>query len=273
MSKRIGTLFHETFPLSRPGIAAVLRQANGKLSLKELIEILCEEENLGRNWAKAVPSYARACGLMEFGSTQLTSLGLHVQEHDPALSLPATLWLMHYHLCAPQGPGPRFWHDLIVRVPQVQQPFRKSDVVTEIERSVLAESGTTLKDRGVESTATIFLGSYTKSDALGPLELLSENGGEYAFETPDAPPTGVFAYALSHYWQSQLPSQQTCTMEDFSVPGGFGSLFSMGSFHVNRALRQLARQGVLELWMAAPPYQVTRPPTPEKLLEGIYAVE
>ena len=34
VSKRIGTLFHESFALSRPGIAAVLRQAEGTTSLK-----------------------------------------------------------------------------------------------------------------------------------------------------------------------------------------------------------------------------------------------
>lgn len=243
------------------------------MNLKQLVEVLYEEENLGKNWAKSVPSYARACGFMEFGSTQLTPLGEHVLAHDPALSLPATQWLMHYHLCAAHGPGPRFWHDLLVRLPHLPQPFGKGEVVTEIDRSVRADSGAALKERGIESTATVFLGSYTKSDALGPLEILGQSEGEFAFKTPEPPPPGVFAYALSHHWQGQLGAQQTCTLEDFSEPGGFGSVFLMGSFQVNRALRKLARQGMLELWMAAPPFQVTRPPMPEKLLEDIYASE
>lgn len=262
-----GLTFHRSFAINKPAIAAIL--ANAGASIDELREAT----HLGTVYLESMPRYARACGLLEFGSTQLTPLGEHVLAHDPSLSLAPTQWLMHYHLCAPHGPGPRFWHDLILRLPHLPQPFRKGDVVAEIDRSVREESGAALKDRGIESTATVFLGSYTKTDALGPLEIMEEAGSEYGFRWPEPPPAGVFAYALSHYWQGQLGAQQTCTLDDLGEPGGLGSLFLMGSFDVNRALRQLARQGLLELWMAAPPYQVTRPPAPEKLLEGIYAAE
>lgn len=273
VSKRIGTLFHESFSLSRPGVAAVLRQAGGTDSQKELIDKLCEEENLGRNWAKAVPAYARGCGFLDFGSTELTPLGAHVLEHDADLHLPETLWLMHYHLSAPHGPGPRFWHDLTLRLPELAQPVTREAVTSEIDRSVREDSGAELKERGLATTATVFLGSYSKSDALGPLGVLQEREEGLVYESPEAPPAGVVGYALSHYWQGQLGAQQTCSLDDLGAPGGFGSLFFMSSFSVNRALRQLSKQGVLELWMAAPPYQVTRPPVPEKLLDGIYASE
>lgn len=273
VSKRIGTLFHESFALSRPGVAAVLRQAGKTDGLKGLVEQLQEEEKLGKNWAKAVPAYARGSGFLHFNSTELTPLGMRVREHDPDLSLPATQWLMHYHLSASHGPGPRFWHELVRQMPEWPQPFGKGEVVAQIGQTTREESGTALKERGVETTATVFLGSYTKPDALGALGILSDEGEGYTVQSPDAPPLGVLAYALSHYWQGQMGIKHTCNMDDLSVPGGFGSLFFMGSFGVNRALRQMARQGLLELWMAAPPYQVTRPPTPDKLLEGIYAAE
>ncbi|MCD0174452.1 DUF4007 family protein [Deinococcus sp. 14RED07] len=270
-NKRIGNLFHESFTLSRPGIAAAIRQANGPNGLKGLVERLQEEEKLGKNWAKAVPAYARGCGLLEFGSTELTPLGMYVREHDPSLSLLATQWLMHYHLSAPHGPGPRFWHDLVRNIPEWTQPFDKAEVVAQIEESARQESGADLKERSVETTATVFLGSYTKADGLAALEIFSEDGG-YTVQSPDAPPVGVLSYALSHYWEGQL-DKQTCNMDELGAPGGFGSLFFMGSFEINRCLRQMARQGLLELWMAAPPYQVTRPPISALLLEGIYDSE
>lgn len=195
-----------------------------------------------------------------------------MREHDPSLSLPATQWLMHYHLSAPNGPGPRFWHDLVRNMPEWTQPFGKGEVVAQIEESTRQDSGADLKGRSVETTATVFLGSYTKSDGLGALDILSKDGG-YTVQSPETPPLGVLAYALSHYWEGRMGIKQTCNLDDLSTPGGFGSLFFMGAFGVNRALRQMARQGLLELWMAAPPYQVTRLPSPDKLLEGIYAAE
>ena len=271
--QRIGTSFHETFTLNRSGVGCVLKYIEGASSVEDLQSILNIEAKLGNNWAKAMPRYARACGLLEFGSTDLTPFGVHVLAHDPSLALPATQWLMHYHLCALHGPGPRFWHDLILHLPQAPQSFGKAEVEAEIVRSLKEASGTALKDNSIRSTATIFLGSYTKSDALGPLNLLHSAQEGYSLEAPEAPPLGAFAYALSHHWQAQLGDKQTCDLDDLGKEGGLGSQFLMSEFSVNRLLRQLARQQVLELWMAAPPYQVTRPPAPEHLLEGIYAAD
>lgn len=262
-----GLTFHRSFAVNRPAIAEIM--ANAGLTPDELREAT----NLGTVYIEAMPRYARACGFMKFGSTELTPLGRHVLEHDADLHLPETLWLMHYHLSAPHGPGPRFWHDLTLRLPELSQPVTREEVASEIARSVRNESGAELKERGVATTATVFLGSYTKSDALGPLAVLQEREDGVFYEAPEAPPAGVVGYALAHYWQGQLGAQQTCLLDDLGKPGGFGSLFFMSSFDLNRALRQLAKKGVLDLWVSAPPYQVTRPPAPEALLEGIYASE
>ncbi|MFC6593234.1 DUF4007 family protein [Deinococcus lacus] len=273
VTKRLGTLFHESFALSRPGISAALRQTSEADSVKDLIERLYELENLGKNWAKAVPAYARGCGLIEFGSTDLTPLGEHMLAHDPDLHLPDTLWLMHYHLSAPHGPGPRFWHELVLRLPELGAEFGREAVIEQITQTTKAE-GADLKERGLATTATVFLGSYTKSDALGPLGILQEGEDTgYTSDFPDPPSAGVVGYALSHYWQAQMPGQQTVSLDTLSEPGGFASVMLMSSFSFNRALRQLAQRDVLQLWMAAPPYQVTRPPTPETLLEGLYVSE
>lgn len=179
---------------------------------------------------------------------------------------------MHYHLSAPHGPGPRFWHELVLRLPELGDGFGRQEVAAQITASTQAE-GAELKERGVTSTATVFLGSYSKTDALGPLGILKETAEGYSFDFPEAPSAAVVGYALAHYWQGQMAVQQTCSLETLSEPGGFGSVMLLSSFDLNRALRQLAQRGVLELWMAAPPYQVTRPPKPEDLLEDLYVAE
>ena len=209
----------------------------------------------------------------------MTPLGEHVLAHDPDLHLTDTLWLMHYHLSAPHGPGPRFWHELVLRLPELGAEFGREAVNEQITQTTKAE-GADLKERGLATTGTVFLGSYTKSDALGPLGILQEElnaegkpTGLYTFDFPDPPSAEVVGYALSHYWQAQMPGQQTVSLDTLSEPGGFASVMLMSSFSLNRALRQLAQRDVLQLWMAAPPYQVTRLPAPEALLEGLYVSE
>ncbi|SEJ90388.1 Protein of unknown function [Deinococcus reticulitermitis] len=263
---RVGVTFHRTFPLNRPGISAILNNSEGKTTKSDYRE----NTHLGTIYIEAMPHYARACGLMEFGSTKLTPLGQHVLAHDPSLSLPATQWLMHYHLSAPHGPGPRFWHDLTVRLPELGSSFGGTELTEEVGRSLEAEQGRTLAERSLRTCATVYAGTYTKSDGLGTLNLLQEAGDRYSLGDPEPVPSGVLAYALAHYWEGQYGSVQTRNLSDLSEPGGFGSLFFLSQFALNRALRGLAGQGVLELWLQAPPHQVTRPPTPAALLDGIY---
>ena len=179
---------------------------------------------------------------------------------------------MHYHLSAPHGPGPRFWHELVLRLPELGDGFGRQEVAAQITTTTQAE-GAELKERGVTSTATVFLGSYTKSDALGPLGILQETAEGYTFDFPEAPSAAVVGYALAHYWQGKHAEQQTLLLDALTEPGGFANVMLLSSFDLNRALRQLAQRGVLNLWMAAPPYQVTGLPQPEALLESLYVAE
>lgn len=107
VQRRISTAFHETLPLSTPQVREVMHVS---LACGERFcqEGLRELTGLGTNAVKAMPLYARGCGLLEIGSYRLTRLGEAVCAHDPDLRRPETLWLMHYHLSAPYGPGPKF---------------------------------------------------------------------------------------------------------------------------------------------------------------------
>src|SRR5579885_2591704 len=101
MVDRIFTAFHETFALSCGRLGQITP------------DVIRSETSLGPNYIKAMPRYARGCGLMEMGSYKLTPLGEAVYRRDPNLTHPVTLWLMHYHLSAPHGPGPAFWSHLV----------------------------------------------------------------------------------------------------------------------------------------------------------------
>jgi hypothetical protein len=215
---------------------------------------------------------------MEFGSTKITPLGEYVLAHDASLSLPATQWLMHYHLSAPHGPGPRFWHDLTLKLPELVAPIRSAELVDIIGLSVTEEGREPIVEDSLQKCGTAYLGTYSKSEgleSLGILEHIQTPNGKpsntYQTVDPQPVPPGVLAYALSHYWEGQFGSVQTRNLSDLSEPGGFGSLFFLSQFALNRSLRGLASEGVLELWLQAPPHQLLRPPPSISLLEGIYA--
>lgn len=268
---RSGAMFHESFALNRPAIAIILQSAVHRESEDALFAQLRDKTNLGNNYIKAMPRYATCCGLLEADKSQLTPLGAYVSAHDASLSLPATQWLMHYHLSAPHGPGPRFWHDLTVRLPELGASFDSAELTAEVDRSVQAEQGRTLAERSLRTCGAVYAGTYTKADGLGGLGILREGDAGLSLGDPQAVPPGVLAYALSHFWAGQFGQAQTRNLSDLSEPGGFGSLFFLSQFALNKALRGLAGRGVLELWQQAPPHQVTRPPAPQALLDGLYA--
>lgn len=265
---RSGSMFHESFSLNRPAIALILSIAADGGDEAAFSSAL--RDSLGANYVKAMPRYARSCGLVEFGSPKLTPLGHHVLTHDASLSLPATQWLMHYHLSAPYGPGPRFWHDLTVRLPEYGATFSGAELAEEVGKSVEAAHGRTLAERSLRTCVTIFAGTYTKPEGLGALHLLQEAVDGYSLGEPEPVPLGVLAYALAHYWEGRYGHVQTRNLSDLSEPGGFGNLFFLSQFALNKSLRGLTRRGVLELWQQAPPHQVTKPPKPAALLEEVY---
>ncbi len=74
---------------------------------------------------------------------------------------------------------------------------------------------------------------------------------------PDPPPTFALGYALAHYWEQEVSALRT-DLADLSKPGGFAGLFFLGSYGLNAALRELQREGFLELEQIAPPHQIVR---------------
>ncbi len=210
-----------------------------------------------------MPRYAVGAGLLEDKTYGFTPLGATVFEHDPMLTHPVTLWLMHYHLSAPKGPGPSYWHYLASREMQIGAELDPKEL-TDKTRSFLKETeGSTLADRSARTLVTVFTGTYTKSDALGRLGLLEEvdgKGQEKTFEVlePEPPPLWAVGYALAHYWESVWGDMGLVNLSELSESGGFSTLMFLGAYQLNSTLRQLQSEGLLELWQVAPPHQIAR---------------
>jgi hypothetical protein len=260
--KPLGLTFHRTFALNRVALAQILPIAvrvrcdsNHDLPLDDFLR---KHTSLGVEYIPAMRRYGVATGLLDGRDGVATNLGTLAVKHDRQLSLKKTQWLMHYHLSAPQGPGPLFWHGLVTRVLQPGRILNSRNVAQELALILREQNQKEPKPRALQSTATVFLGTYAKSDGLSALRVLEPTDGGYRVLRPKAPPFWVLAYTLADYWQYHWPDQVTVNLAELNKPGGWASLFWLDEDALWQQLQRLQQAGVLEVYRVAPPYQVVR---------------
>ena len=274
---RIGTAFHETFALNLAAIAAVLRvcdEYDGDLNPEAIRHE--SETTLGPNYVTSMTMYARGAGLLEVGSYRLTSFGRLVRERDPNLTTLSTLWMMHYHLSAPNGPGPGFWNYLITNTIRIGSTIKRSDVSRVISGYVEQHAQKRLAPRTLDGTATAFLGTYQKSDALGRLGLIcpDENGGSYEVTQPEIPLLHSVASALTYYWDDVGPTSSELLLKDLASQQGFAGILFLGSGMLGALFSELQSIGCVTVRRDAPPFVVMRQWTdPGDIRSSLYASE
>ena len=277
---RLRTMFHYTFPLSRPSLQQILMVATKTkdtyIENQEQREIILRERtNLGTYYVKAMPRYAVGTGLLG-DNYKLTTFAKVAQKHDPLLEQESTQWLMHYHLSAPKGPGPAFWNYLVVTRFRIGDEFTTEDITIQIADFYKNSEGKDLADKSARSTATIFLGTYTKSDGLSNLNLLADLGDNH-FRVNDnynQPPVWAVAYGLLDFWQKQFPNHATINLNDLYGDKGLTNLFMISRGRLNTILEELQQDGMLELYRTAPPYQIVLLLSEkQRILEKLYGTK
>lgn len=275
--QRLGFSFHRTFSFIRPAVTQILLLAEElshqpKLALDN--RMIRQRTGLGTIYVEAMPRYATGAGLLDF-DRRLTEFGHYAAAHDSMLEQHGTQWLMHYYLSAPQGPGPAFWHDLVRTFIFTGNEFAKMQVDRHVAAFVEQTEGRVLAERTTIAAATVFLGSYTKPDALGNLRVLDELPDKrYRVREPVRPPAWAVAYALLDYWAAHFEDRLTVSLDTLTEPGGFASLFLLGQQEFNEVLHTLQAEHYVEVYRAAPPYQVVllRRDT-EPLLQKLYGTD
>ncbi|ACM06655.1 hypothetical protein trd_A0104 (plasmid) [Thermomicrobium roseum DSM 5159] len=166
---------------------------------------------------------------------------------------------MHYHLSAPQGPGPWFWHYLVTRVLKPGYEISGHHLAQELAHALREHGGTRLQERTIRTTATVFIGSYAKPEGLSAIRLLQQVGRDrYLVRQPEPVPLWVFAYALVDTWRQLWPDRVTVNLASLFEPGGLSSIFFLDEASVDQLVVSLAREGLIDLYRVAPPYQLVR---------------
>ena len=253
--RRLGLAFHEGFSFVRSAVSQVLTVAGRKASDCKLnFSLLLQETSLGRNYAKAMPRYCQGAGLLDH-QNELTALGRRVYECDPHLERIETLWLCHYHLAAPDGPGPEFWQLLVGKHLNPGDELKKS-ALGELLMKVSENGGNSIAARTASTAASIFLGTYSRTECLGRLGILeSQDAGTFLVKEAESPPPLVFAFAIGDYWRRYLPNQTSVYIDEFNNVGGPAQLLLMGGGQVTHAMRELSQMHIATAQLTQPPYQ------------------
>ena len=227
--------------------------------------------HLGTRYVKAMPRFAFGTGLIDYRH-QFTEFGWYAFGNDQELQQSGTEWLMHYFLSAPHGPGPAFWHELVVTRFRSGDEFTTDEIAAQIGEFVATQEGKQLAARSARSTATVFLGTYTKEEGLGRLGILRLVGNQrYRVQEPDPPPTWAFGYALLDYWRTQFGNLLTINLDTLYGERGLTTLFLCGAGRLNMMLRAMQEEGYVDIYRVAPPYQVVLlRQESESLLQKLY---
>ncbi len=91
-------------------------------------------------------------------------------------------------------------------------------------------------------------------------------------QEPEAPPIWAFGYALLDYWHAQFGDDLlTVNLDALSGARGLTSLFLCGAGRLNLLLRAMQREGYVDIYRVAPPYQaVLLRPDREPILRKLY---
>ena len=256
--ERPGLTFHRTFSLNTSRLAAVLDVAATEQGRVDAA-LLRKKTSLGTIQIEAMPRYARGCNLLDNGGFAVTPFGRLAYQYDRTLIQSATQWLMHYHLSAPHGPGPQFWHFLVTETLRWGDLITPNVIESGIARALEKQNSPVPGGRAIGSTATAFLGSYSKPEGLSALGLLTPvKGGSYRVQVTVPPPPMAVAAALADYWAGPLGGRATVDLDELARPGGFFSLFFLGTEQATTVLQALQRARLVEVNRLAPPFQVAR---------------
>lgn len=258
---RLPTLFHESFSLSRPALLQILKAVQ-KISVGTTLKSKSKRElffeantDLGKNYIKSMPAYCKGSGLLDF-EYGYTPFGKNCVIFDTHLEQLGTQWLMHYYLSATHGPGPAFWNEIISNFFYTGNIFASDVIAGAIGNFVWQAEGKVLAKRGVQSTATIFLGTYLKPEGLGKLRLLEEtDSGRYRVREPVRPPKWAVACALVDYWAANYPGRLGIGLDTLQE-SNFLKIFMLGKNDFMDVLQAMQEVGYVNIHRAAPPYQV-----------------
>ena len=268
---------HETFPLrygwlnkAYDQVSRVLCKGNGDTNAIFNDESAISLFGVGKNMVVSMRHWAQAAGVIHVtdadGARQSrlipTEFGkLLLEEGDPYLEHPASLWLIHWHLAARPGRATTwYWAFNELNEPSIDRELLTDRLSRRI--AALRESGRMKESRITETTirrdVECFVRTYLTrpisgravqednlESPLSELALLQPVGVGSAFRFRRGPkptlPDEVFLYGLLAFWRQLFPTRREFSVEAVAhEPGGPGRVFLLDEESVADRLASVA---------------------------------
>lgn len=246
---------HETFPLR----LLWLKKAYDAVDSGAMAGTFQEQDaiarfGVGRNMAASMRYWALASQLFEEGDrlirpTDMGRLILADRGFDPYLERSATVWLCHWHVASTPAMTTTAYYAFNALAVIEFDPSTLIDELLELvtARGWRATRGTLKRDVEVFLRSYVRRGDALNEDAAEPLlaelGLVREArlGGWYEFVRGPKPtlPDGVFAYALSQFWERQGGSTTLSAEQVCYAPGSPGRVFKLDEDSVITRLMRL----------------------------------
>lgn len=264
---RLPITFNEKLPLRRAALSSVLKLSIEEPLTRERVE---QETTLGKDEIDAIPKYLRAVGMLD-NQLRVTPFGVAVQKHDLYMERLETQWLMHYFLVAPQSEAPEYWPYSAKTALRLNMQSNSEQLGQAIQESIVSEGKTPPVERTLQAAATCFLRAYANPEALGSLNILSEQGKEYIFNSPVPIPWQAVAFALADYWQGMWGAQNPVLYSHITGEDGLAGLLLLNSGEMGQPLTEMRKAGLLTIERNAHPWTVVRIwDRPEDVLKIVY---
>jgi Protein of unknown function (DUF4007) len=238
--------FHQGFKLDRTRLATLLRCMIESQVISKKVAATCM--GVGEPAAEGCIGWLLKTGLgtAQRGAYMLTPLGTLIAAHDPHLSQPSTLWLLHYYLVTEHDERAEVWYRAFNEFLSPGTPFTRDALQTYVERSL---DSSPANKSGVGDDCNEFGKCYTEPVALGKLDLVREvEKKTYEAGLNSVPEPQIFAFALFDAWQRRFPHADTLRVTQICrEPEMPGRVFVARHDQVVQVLQSLQSMGLVNI--------------------------
>jgi hypothetical protein len=254
--------FHQTFPLDCENLSKLLSlvRTNPFASNQQIADQtgIGIGKDSGKGKVQPTIDYAVYTGLVRSSvengvrKLEITEPGRVIEERDPWLKKPASLWVLHYFLSR-QGSDAEAWSFFIHEFLPRHGEFSRSVLEAELAEKFAQRA----KIRSINPG--ILLSSYLEGSALERIRMIrSRAKGEFIRTNPYIPNAFTVAYILAEIWETNRPEKLMVSPSALLEAWDLASTMGLDEVELQSWLDALSRCGIIVQLREAPPYQVRR---------------
>jgi uncharacterized protein DUF4007 len=241
---------HETFPLRYGWLKKAYDEVASQRGIPGNKAIFRGEDGIarfgvGKNMVASMRHWATCCGIIHetpgdetLSPTPIGDLLFGPKGLDPFMEHPATLWLLHWMLCATgDRPSKTTWYWAFSHYAGLD--FEKDDLIEGLSKLVALKAWPRVAAVTVKNDVDCFVKTYEARSATGDsiedmlasplseLGLLRVYRGHFQFVrgVKRSLPNGLFAFALNEFWKHHVASNSMSLETIAHGPGGPGRIF------------------------------------------------